>query len=52
MAAPAEPVVAVTKTDENLVHTDVTLFNRWSYDDVSVFSFYSFNPLLLCSNFT
>lgn len=41
MAAPAEPVVAVTKTtDENLVHTDVMLFNRWSYDDVSVFSLF------------
>lgn len=36
MAAPAEAIVAPAKTDENLVHTDVTLFNRWSYDDVEV----------------
>ena len=37
MATTAEPVAAVVpKTDENLIHTDVMLFNRWSYDDVSV----------------
>lgn len=40
MAAPAEAIVApATKTDENLVHTDVMLFNRWSYDDVQVIIF-------------
>ncbi|KAL8103899.1 hypothetical protein AgCh_028193 [Apium graveolens] len=37
--ATAEAVVAatvVTQTDENIVHTDVMLFNRWPYDDVSL----------------
>ena len=48
MAATADPVaaaIAVPKTDENLVHTDVMLFNRWSYDDVSVILLHSFYVL-------
>ncbi|KAK1383514.1 Ribosomal protein 5B [Heracleum sosnowskyi] len=37
MVTPAKAIVSpVTKTGENLVHTDVMLFNRWSYDDVQI----------------
>lgn len=41
MAAPAEAIVPAVKVDENLVHTDVMLFNRWSYDDVQVIILHS-----------
>lgn len=35
VAAPA-PAAAVDASKENKVHTDVMLFNRWSYDGVEV----------------
>lgn len=36
MAAEAEVATNQKKETKDMVHTDVMLFNRWSYDDVQV----------------